>query len=127
VLLGLAVWQAVEIWHHSELMSPVRMRVDLWADSFLRRLLTCPWCLSVWVGAILGGLWLYLPWWLQPFNLVTLGLAVSRLANISNDLTRGVSRTPKSNRVPETPDAGPTADPGPDPSPPGPHGPGGVF
>jgi hypothetical protein len=99
---ALATWQAVEIWHHSSLLATVRARVELW-DNVLSRGLSCPFCLSNWVAGLLalaltiaesrGLSWLALP---------ALALAVARLANLGNDLTRTWNRTPKFNRLPFT-------------------------
>lgn len=54
VIAGLATWHIVEVWHHSSLFAGVRARVELMdvegATGKLRELLSCPFCLSVWVG-----------------------------------------------------------------------------
>lgn len=51
---ALATWHIVEVWHHSSLFAGVRARVELMdtegAAGKLRELLSCPFCLSVWVG-----------------------------------------------------------------------------
>lgn len=58
VVAGLATWQIVEIWHHSSLFAGVRARVELMdvegARGRLRELLSCPFCLSVWVGGLVA-------------------------------------------------------------------------
>ena len=101
ILASLATWQIVEIWHHSSIMAGARARVETWSNS-IADLLGCPFCLSVWVAlgstAVLhldapaGTIWaalvglLKLPIW---------AFAVSRVANLGNDLTRKYCRTPK--------------------------------
>lgn len=60
VVGGLAAWQAVEVWHHSALMAGPRARAEL-LEGKLGQLLTCPFCLSVWVG-VAACLVLATPW-----------------------------------------------------------------
>ena len=116
----LATWQAVEIWRHSTLFAGCRAVVECWlvrpepthpdlrghwwsgllragdvyyaARAKLAELLSCPWCLSVWVATLFAA-WLLLgpPWSLIPLY----GLAASRGANVLSDWTRATSRTPK--------------------------------
>ena len=90
VICGLAVWQAVEVWHHGEIFADWRSVTESWAylpgrlnapRRFVSELLACAWCTSVWTGWIVVGLW-QLPW-SQWF---VLGLAVSRVANVCHDL-----------------------------------------
>lgn len=96
----LATWQIVEIWHHSLLFAGLRARTELW-DNKLGELLGCPFCLCPWV-ALLSAVVLILPTWLHitNWNIVILrviwyAFAISRLANVSNDLVHKISRTPK--------------------------------
>lgn len=106
IVAALATWQIVEIWHHSLLFAPWRVHTEMWTGK-LGELLTCPWCLSVWVG-MLCSLVLYA----QEFcelsqggsvvfygfaisRLVLHGFAVSRLANLGNDYFKAYCRTPK--------------------------------
>lgn len=120
LVAALATWQAVEVWHHSSLFTAARARWEA-RGGFLGDLLGCPWCLSVWVGAAAA----LLPaagWWMRVWAerapgatpgsaadllcglmwlpggaawLFAHALAVSRLANLGNDLTRRWCRTPK--------------------------------
>lgn len=94
IIAALATWQIIEIWHHSLLFAPIRSITDCWQNK-LGELLSCPFCLSPWVAAIclLG---------LQEFgfaSLFTQGLvyifAVSRLANLGNDVFKIWNLTPK--------------------------------
>jgi hypothetical protein len=96
VVAALATWQIVEIWRHSKLMASLRSRTEMW-DSFLGELLSCPFCLSVWVSlfCMLGleladcGLVGYI------LSLMIYALAVSRLANLGNDVFKRFCLTPK--------------------------------
>lgn len=96
----LATWQIIEIWHHSLLFSGLRARIELWGNE-LGELLGCPFCLSPWV-ALLSVSALLLPQWLQitgwyvtVLRVVWYAFAISRLANLSNDMLRSWCRTPK--------------------------------
>ena len=96
----LATWQIIEIWHHSLLFAGARARVELWENK-LGELLVCPFCLSPWVAALsvivlLVPAWLQLSgWYILTTHIIWYAFAVSRLANICNDITRKISRTPK--------------------------------
>ncbi len=105
LVLALATWQAVEIWRHSTLFVGERAYWQSREDSWLGRMLSCPWCLSVWVAAVL------VLWYLstEPVSVISTvtkellqlpinALAISRLANLANDLTHPLCRTP--GRVP---------------------------
>lgn len=103
VICALVTWQAVEIYHHSTLFASVRARLDL-VDGLLGDLHRCPWCLSVWVGMIAVAayrLCLADHGYFQPHVIPQLvstfgmGLAVSRLSNVCNDLLYNYSRTPQ--------------------------------
>ncbi len=101
---ALAANGLVEVWHHSELFRADRTRHEA-GGRFVDRLLTGPFCLSVWCGwaAVLV---LAAPWescemvgpsggWAgQPARLFAPGLAAARAANRLNDFTVGVQRTP---------------------------------
>lgn len=98
LVVGLAVWQAVEILHHAEISLPLRRSMATLAEQgqvayFFNRVLECPFCLSVWVAG------LFLPVHHYGGNLavwfVNL-LAISRLANLGNDVFyRDFTRTPR--------------------------------
>ena len=95
-VLTVAVWQAVEIWHHGSIFQDQRawlaaqpMRSPLF--DFVVDLLLCPFCLSVWV-AIFTVLLTAIPWGLGWW--ILLPLAISRLANLANDCGRWLCRTP---------------------------------
>jgi len=122
VLAALATCQAVEVFHHGSLFAPARARAFRWSTCdgprplrLAGELLLCPFCLSHWVAAamvILVGLgclvsWVYaLPvWW----------LAVTRGANLCNDLLHAWSRTPRDWDT-AIPDATDTCEDGDDPA-----------
>lgn len=94
---ALAVWEIVEVWHHGEIFATARSKVETWGESestvkrFLCGALTCPFCLSVWVGMVTSITLTLLPDTLPVFA----GLALARAANALNDLTHAYSRTPK--------------------------------
>lgn len=96
LVLGFCVWQIVEIWHHGDLFANWRDKVSHWEQGFfgwLSRLLSCPWCLSVWCGIIVSAIW----YTEQPIcRIILIGFAVSRFANIANDLTHPYNLTPNS-------------------------------
>lgn len=101
IACGLAAWQAVEVWHHGALFTGARARVELWEGGlfgFVRDVLLCPFCLSVWVATLAVAL-LWLGW---P-GFIVYALAVARLANLGNDLTHRWCRTPRPNVI-ENPD-----------------------
>lgn len=106
-LVALATWQGVEIWHHSALMAIPRSYAQN-LDGFVGRLLTCPFCLSVWVSGIftligLTTVVLVKAGYPMPGLLLIAPLLVlggSRLANLGNDGFYGQCRTPKENKLP---------------------------
>lgn len=107
IVLGLpvavmAVWEIVEIWHHSSLLSTWRARVEIWQGR-IGELLRCPFCLSPWVALvtclILGlGVWLFASGCRWPGLLMQApfyALAVARAANVLSDRHKAYDRTPK--------------------------------
>lgn len=110
VVAMLATWQLVEIWHHSRIMAPWRARMELRED-WIGELLGCPYCLSVWCGwfcglvlwgatgdgggTILRALW---DWVMLVPRIALSGLAISRAANLGNDLSHAWCRTTRENK-----------------------------
>lgn len=94
VTTALAVWQIVEIWHHSSLFAAWRARVEL-QSGFTAALLRCPWCLSVWVGLSYASLLSIDGNVSRVSGIICLGLAASRLANLGNDVFHCHNRTPR--------------------------------
>lgn len=129
VIFALAVWEAVEVWHHSSLTAGWRGRAEV-IEGWRGKVLTCPFCLSVWVALLVllivwaGEVRLYPPssdWaaalaglWAVFFGLarwLVYALAVARLANVGNDLCHRRCRTPRENsEVPAFP-PGPGSNP----------------
>lgn len=114
LIASLAVWEAVEIWRHSALMSGLRARAEL-LEGWFGKVLNCPFCLSVWL-AILATPFALDPivptkfpaeepvvWaWYSVRNvgyMLMCAFAIARLANLGNDLTHGRCRTPKANKL----------------------------
>lgn len=90
VLISLAVWQALEIWHHGEIFRTWRESVRFCRFENISYLSQCMFCLSVWAAfaLVLANTFLLG----QLFILV---LAVSRTANLCNDVFYSFCRTPK--------------------------------
>lgn len=103
LIAAIAVWQIVEVWHHSLLFSSWRGWAET-QDNRLGELLTCPFCMSVSLGIIcvsvvsIPGDWLF-AWWLyvpaKMAKFFVYGLAASRLANLGNDFFYDKCRTIK--------------------------------
>lgn len=100
---ALAAWQVVEVWHHGDIFADWRSRVELWRGGvwgWLGGMLGCPWCLSVWVGLLVcAELWLASFAGYSWVALPAYALAVSRLANLGNDLSHARCRTPRVGRA----------------------------
>ena len=94
IVIALATWQIVEIWHHSVLMAPLRARADLLTGK-IGDLLGCPFCLSVWVGMFCAASSEIAYVADRGGSLILLGFAASRLANLGNDICSDYCRTPK--------------------------------
>lgn len=99
IVLSLATWQAIEIYHHSYLFAEVRLS---WQQpvtgsflGFVQDLQSCPWCLSVWVAAILATWFAVCSQLWSPLTWPIYWLAISRAANLANDFFYLVTRTPK--------------------------------
>lgn len=90
---GLAANGAVEVWHHGSLFRRPRARFAV-GTSFLARLLTCPFCLSVWVGTACGlaALAPLASDWGWGLRLPVFGLAAGRLAQLTNDAAKTYTR-----------------------------------
>jgi hypothetical protein len=103
---GLATWSAVEIFHHGSIFAGVRA---YWESQlgfggvrgWLASLLSCPFCLSVWVAAATC-----VSWEVSVADQFSTGrclictLAASRLANLGNDLAYSLTRTPGRHELP---------------------------
>lgn len=117
LISALAVWEIVEIWHHSQLFATRRAYLEA-RGGWLADMLLCPFCLSVWVAflviSILGmdvHLTQHVPRWvIDCIQLPIYGFAVARLANLFNDFARNTCRTPKDGPWPVGDDSGPEAE-----------------
>jgi len=96
--------EVLEVWRHGSIFEDLRARLEAGffgnPDSFIVRLLSCSFCLSVWVAgfsmlllASRSYLWTGLG---QTAVFLMYCGAVARLANILHDVVRPFSRTPGS-------------------------------
>jgi hypothetical protein len=113
VVAALAVWEILEIWHHSSIMASWRARAEL-LEGKLGELLGCMFCMSPWTSAFVL---LFLGWWDWPGRPVTAFVvwvfAVARLANLGNDLGYPLCRTYRHNReIPDVPQDVPSPETG---------------
>lgn len=96
LVAAFAAWEIVEVWRHGSIFASRRARVELWEGwgwDFVRDLLMCPFCLSVWVGGFTTGWLIYCgDWHLLTWPLYA--LAVARCSNVFNDVTHPMCRTP---------------------------------
>ena len=99
IVSALAVWQVVEIFHHSQLTVTLRKWAlnasqGRWVRAFFGKLLSCPFCLSHWVA---GGvvLLLWLTTLVPELEYIIWIFAITRLANLGNDLSYNYCRSPK--------------------------------
>lgn len=118
VVLGFAVWEAVEIWHHSEICAGWRAKIEAYRN-WLSAMTGCPKCLSNWVSwvfvTLICGVGAFTtlppPDWIPPLLRILVGiiyalvwvfvhgLAVTRLANLLNDYFYKCNRTKRFNRI----------------------------
>jgi hypothetical protein len=104
IVAALATWQLVDVIHHAKIAYPIRQWALAAADSggrwaFVGKMISCPYCLAHWV-ALAFVLALASP--LSPvLKLVAMALAVTRLANIGNDLLKQIDLTPKADDEPD--------------------------
>lgn len=97
LVVALASWQAVEVFHHGDIFTETRARLETELTSngirrFVSELMLCPFCLCVWVS-VSATCWIWLAGD-SVFSVPLYGLAVARLANLGNDAVYYVSRTP---------------------------------
>lgn len=103
IVAVLAVWEIIEIWHHSSLFATWRSRVELW-EGWLGQLLRCPFCLSPWTALMVYGLLgaagrVPSPWLGMILAAPVYAFALARAANLFNDLTHSRCRTPRHDRL----------------------------
>lgn len=101
LVAALAGCQAVETWHHGSLFRGVRswlwtVRNDekrWWLARKSAELLTCPFCLSHWTCAA-AVVAMFLTDWDSSWRLPVYGLAAVRLAQLLNDISHPLTRSP---------------------------------
>jgi hypothetical protein len=94
VIYALAFIRVVYLVTLDSITEPARDAVTVWLDdrpgtlgAFVAKLITCPWCASVWLGAVAGPvIWFWGHW--APLLVVALCLALSQVAGMLSDLGR---------------------------------------
>jgi hypothetical protein len=106
IALSLATSHAIEVWNHGSIFAGAR---SYWETNphgeFLSDLLSCMFCLSLWVGSAGVILWSLAQAAGSSFLMLPVyALAITRGANLVNDLTRQWCRTPdrSDDDLPET-------------------------
>jgi hypothetical protein len=100
VVLILATNQVIETFHHGSIFASLRARAEL-GGGRLAELLVCMFCLSHWAAlALVGWFFVSLVWiedlgWFALATWPVYGFAITRAAQILNDLVRPYSRTPR--------------------------------
>ena len=102
LISAFAVWEIIEIWHHSSLFASKRAYLEA-RGGWLADMMLCPFCFSVWVSFLVifilkmdVHLTQHVPRWvIDCIQLPLYGFAVARLANLLNDFTHKSCRTPK--------------------------------
>jgi len=89
-IAALACWQVVEVWKHSRLSGWLRCRA-VKLPGLIGYFFNCAWCFSIWIALLLVVALTCHAW---SFYFVAV-LAISRLANLFNDITHPFSRTSK--------------------------------
>ena len=103
IVVIFAATQVVEIIHHGSIFGPkgylpLRPCAERWAKGknlplrCLGQLISCPFCLSPWVCTTLAFSWYFGGVYVK---LVIAGFAIARGANILNDITHGITRSPE--------------------------------
>jgi hypothetical protein len=94
VIYALAFVRVVYLVTTDSITEPTRDRLIGWLDdrphtlgSFVAKLITCPWCASIWLGAMAGPvIWFWGDW--GPLLVVALCLALSQVAGMLSDVGR---------------------------------------
>ena len=103
LVVALATWQAVEICHHGSIFAEWRAVAET-RGWFIDDLFLCPFCLSVWMAAVMFILTNANQLKMDGFpgnivfdamRLPVWAFAASRLANLMNDVNHDVTRTPE--------------------------------
>lgn len=83
--------QVIELYHHGSLFSDLREEYRDSTSYLVANLSTCMFCLAPWVAGLVVLWYTVLP---TVLRIVIYILAVTRAANLVNDLTHGYCRTP---------------------------------
>jgi hypothetical protein len=105
IICGFAVWQIVEVWHHGSLfrnardvlsvlyIAPSSWKITRW----FAHVMLCPWCLSIYTALAVVVYYILAKMLFGVIGLIPVyALAISRIANVFNDLAYPYTRTPKS-------------------------------
>lgn len=104
LLSTLSTWCCVEVLHHSQFFSRFRAYIEA-RGGFINDLVSCPYCLSHWIGAGVSAISIVV--FESTLSAGTVGLwfliwtAAVRCANLLNDVTHSSCRTPRESGVPE--------------------------
>jgi hypothetical protein len=98
LIVGLAVWGGTEWVMHAAYWQTLRMKLAAHprTPTIIRLGLDCGYCISHWVAVAFVILWWWCSW---PGALIVLVFAAARLANLANDLTKKINRTPEGGLV----------------------------
>lgn len=87
IIACLACWRITSILHAEKIASPIRKLVgiiedpsgeEMYPDHFLGQLFSCLWCLSVWIALVCLGFVLVFPYFLLPFAMSAVAIAIDR-------------------------------------------------
>ena len=97
LILVLATAHAIEVFHHSSIFAGTRAWLEGY-DNFIGDLFACAFCLSLWVGTLLACIY-YFAGEYPAARLPIYALAVTRGANILNDVFYKFCRTPRASKM----------------------------
>ncbi len=102
IIVSVAVWSAIEIIHHGEIFTQLRLFLKPKLNSnhtiirFISKLILCPFCLSVWIALLFCLTYNYIYYFI-------IALCISRLSNLFNDVTKTLNfcytPTPKDQEI----------------------------
>ena len=106
ILATLLVTEILEVWRHGSIFAELKAKLEagwLYApDGFFAQLLSCMFCLSVWVSGAVVLLLAVRPLLPAPYSIgvhfFLCAGALARASNILHDLHRPLSRTPGANQ-----------------------------
>lgn len=100
IIAALAVWEIIEIWKHGSIFASWRDYIDnYWrgpVSGWFAELLSCGFCLAPWVAlCVVEGMYYDELFRVENTRMIVYFLAVARLANLGNDMTHFLCRTPR--------------------------------